>query len=194
MIRKARWNVRRRDSLRLAQEKGPFPYLRMTAALSDGQQLYAVRYATDDAAPSLYYRWSESRGGMAVVSEPLEDDEGDWNAVPAASFCTFAEGRLHVESFEPVAKAQSLVQSAGTAQAALITQGNGTVQVGSGANGGTDSAGKGIFGRLCNRLTTAESRRRSEKGSHMAALSCIRGGLRPKKMSRNRRWRKHSDS
>lgn len=101
----------------LAQEKGTFPYLRMTAALSDGQQLYAVRYATDDAAPSLYYRWSESRGGMAVVSEPLEDDEGDWNAVPAASFCTFAAGRLQVESFEPVAKAQSLVQSAGTAQA-----------------------------------------------------------------------------
>jgi predicted glutamine amidotransferase len=49
------------------------PYLRMTAAMSDGKRLYAARYATDDASPSLYYRWSATRGGMAVVSEPLED-------------------------------------------------------------------------------------------------------------------------
>ncbi len=73
----------------------------MTAALSDGQRLYAVRYATDDAAPSLYYRWSDTRAGMAVVSEPLEDDEGGWTEVPTASFCTFEGQGVTVEDFLP---------------------------------------------------------------------------------------------
>ena len=85
----------------LARAKGAAPHLRMTAALSDGQQLYAVRYATDDLAPSLYYRWSDSRGGMAVVSEPLESGEGGWTEVPAASFCTFDGASVQVEEFRP---------------------------------------------------------------------------------------------
>ena len=87
--------------IRLAREKGAAPHLRMTAALSDGQRLYAVRYATDDAAPSLYHRWSDSRGGMAVVSEPLEADEGGWTEVPAASFCTFEGESVGIEPFLP---------------------------------------------------------------------------------------------
>jgi hypothetical protein len=37
--------------IRLARDKGRAPHLRMTAALSDGRRLYAVRYATDAAAP-----------------------------------------------------------------------------------------------------------------------------------------------
>jgi len=86
----------------LAQEKGCAPWLRLTAALSDGQRLYAVRYATDDYAPTLYHRWSETRRGMAVVSEPLEDDEGDWTEVPAGSFCTFDGDRVVTEAFQPL--------------------------------------------------------------------------------------------
>jgi predicted glutamine amidotransferase len=87
--------------IRLAREKGAAPHLRMTAALSDGKNLYAVRYATDDAAPSLYHRWSESRGGMAVVSEPLEAEEGGWIEVPTASFCTFDGETVLLEEFLP---------------------------------------------------------------------------------------------
>ena len=87
--------------IRLAREKGAAPHLRMTAALSDGNRLYAVRYATDEAAPSLYYRWSDTRGGMAVVSEPLEADEGGWTEVPAASFCTFEGESVGIEPFLP---------------------------------------------------------------------------------------------
>lgn len=86
----------------LAQDKGSAPWLRMTAALSDGRRLYAVRYATDDHAPTLYHRWSDSRQGMAVVSEPLEGDEGDWTAVPAGSFCTFDGDRVVSEPFDPL--------------------------------------------------------------------------------------------
>jgi predicted glutamine amidotransferase len=87
--------------IRLAREKGAAPHLRMTAALSDGRRLYAVRYATDEAAPSLYYRWSETRNGMAVVSEPLEDGEGGWTEVPTAAFCTFEGQAVKVEAFLP---------------------------------------------------------------------------------------------
>ena len=85
----------------LSRAKGAAPHLRMTAALSDGQRLYAVRYATDEAAPTLYHRWSERRQGMAVVSEPLESDEGGWTEVPAASFCSFEGQGVRVEPFLP---------------------------------------------------------------------------------------------
>lgn len=85
----------------LSRAKGAAPHLRMTAALSDGRRLYAVRYATDDAAPTLYHRWSDTRGGMAVVSEPLESDEGGWTEVPPASFCTFEGQGVKVEPFLP---------------------------------------------------------------------------------------------
>lgn len=87
--------------IKLSREKGTTPHLRMTAALSDGQTLYAVRYATDDRAPSLYHRYSETRGGMAVVSEPLEDDQAGWTEVPPASFCTFKGAEVTVEPFYP---------------------------------------------------------------------------------------------
>ncbi len=85
----------------LARAKGSAPHLRMTAALSDGKRLYAIRYATDDHAPTLYYRWSDTRGGMAVVSEPLESGEGGWIALPPFSFCTFEGERVEQRSFHP---------------------------------------------------------------------------------------------
>lgn len=85
----------------LARAKGASPHLRLTAALSDGQRLYAVRYATDAAAPSLYHRWSDSRGGRAVVSEPLEAEEGGWQEVPTSTFCTFERDYVQVEEFLP---------------------------------------------------------------------------------------------
>ena len=85
----------------VAKAKGAAPHLRMTAALSDGKRLYAVRYATDDAAPSLYYRWSETRGGMAVVSEPLEAEEGGWTEISSNTFCTFDGADVQVEAFLP---------------------------------------------------------------------------------------------
>lgn len=87
--------------IKLAREKGTLPHLRMTAALSDGRTLYAVRYATDANAPTLYYRWSERRRGMAVVSEPLEEDQEGWTEIAPASFCTFKGAEVKVEPFWP---------------------------------------------------------------------------------------------
>ena len=85
----------------LARAKGTLPYLRLTGALSDGKRLFAMRYSTDEKAPTLYHRWSETRGGRAVVSEPLETGEADWQELPANSFCTFEGSEARVEDFHP---------------------------------------------------------------------------------------------
>ncbi|TMV93700.1 class II glutamine amidotransferase [Thioclava sp. BHET1] len=85
----------------LSRERGGAPHMRLTAAFSDGVRLYAVRYASDDQAPSLYHRWSDTRRGRAVVSEPLEVDEQDWHEIPPGSFCIFEGKRVTVEPFTP---------------------------------------------------------------------------------------------
>src|SRR5215813_12519021 len=54
--------------------------LRFTAALSNGRDLYAFRYAANDNANSLYYR--ESGGNVVVVSEPLDANRAHWKPVP----------------------------------------------------------------------------------------------------------------
>ena len=80
---------------RLARDKGALPYIRLTAAFSDGQRLYAVRYATDEHAPTLYHRWNDRLQGRAVVSEPLEAD-GGWQRIESGRLCIF-EGETVVE-------------------------------------------------------------------------------------------------
>lgn len=87
----------------LSLARGTAPHLRLTCAFSDGETLFAVRYASDDQAPSLWHRWSDSRGGRAVVSEPLEADEGDWLAVPPGSFCRFRGETVDIRPFAPSA-------------------------------------------------------------------------------------------
>ncbi|MEA1833943.1 class II glutamine amidotransferase [Methylobacterium durans] len=53
---------------------------RFTAALADGRDLYAFRYAANDAANSLYYRQSED--GVVIASEPVDRKHDEWIAVP----------------------------------------------------------------------------------------------------------------
>lgn len=85
----------------LSQREGSTPHMRMSAAYSDGETLYAVRYASDTRAPSLYYQWNEAAQGWALVSEPYVSDTSDWIEVPKGSFCTFTKDRCEVAPFEP---------------------------------------------------------------------------------------------
>jgi predicted glutamine amidotransferase len=57
----------------------PADRFRFTAALANGRDLYAFRYAVNDRANTLYYRESES--GVVIVSEPFDRDK-DWVTVP----------------------------------------------------------------------------------------------------------------
>lgn len=77
------------------------PHMRMAAALSDGQTLYAVRYASDDRAPSLYYQWNAEWQGWSVVSEPYDTVCGGWKEVPKGSFCRFTPTGVEITPFVP---------------------------------------------------------------------------------------------
>lgn len=54
--------------------------LRFTAALTDGQNLYAFRYAVNDSANTLYFRPAHDE--ILAVSEPLDGDHSLWKKVP----------------------------------------------------------------------------------------------------------------
>jgi glutamine amidotransferase len=86
----------------LARARGALPLMRMTAAFSDGRRLFAVRYASDDQAPTLYHRFSAGRRGRAVVSEPLDRAEPGWEPVPAGTICLFEGERVEIRPFVPV--------------------------------------------------------------------------------------------
>ena len=73
--------------------------IRFTAALSDGRRLFAFRCASDDRAPSLYYR--VAGGAVTAVSEPLDEDGEGWLPVPEGhALIADAEGRA---SLRPLA-------------------------------------------------------------------------------------------
>jgi len=85
----------------MAAARGAAPHMRCTAAFTDGTALYAVRYASDDYAPSLFYRWCGDWQGWAVVSEPYDTGVGDWTEVPKGSFCRFEGRNCAITPFVP---------------------------------------------------------------------------------------------
>jgi predicted glutamine amidotransferase len=75
---------------RLSDLVGP-DRMRFTAALANGKDLYAFRYAVNDRANTLYYR--ESEQGIVVVSEPLDKDHNKWIPVPESHVLVAKAGR-----------------------------------------------------------------------------------------------------
>jgi glutamine amidotransferase len=72
--------------------------LRFTAALTNGRDLYAFRYAANDSANSLYYR--ESGGNVVIVSEPLDAERAHWKPVtPGHAIVARDEERVAIEPF-----------------------------------------------------------------------------------------------
>jgi len=72
--------------------------LRFTAALANGRDLYAFRYAANDNANSLYYR--ESGGNVVVVSEPLDANRAHWKPVPPGHAIVARDGEpISLEPF-----------------------------------------------------------------------------------------------
>ena len=81
--------------------------LQMTVAASDGERLYAARYASGPVVNSLFVTADPesirslhpgigfeafSDDARAIVSEPLGDLPGVWNEVPAATAWVVQEG------------------------------------------------------------------------------------------------------
>ena len=80
----------------------------LTAAFTDGETLYAVRYASDPEPPTLYTRALTSGAGMLVVSEPLDEAAEGWQPVPAQSFTTVSDGAIACVPFQVAARPQLL--------------------------------------------------------------------------------------
>lgn len=97
--------------------QGVHESLWMTLALSDGQRLYAVRYATDGQAPTLYHsRGAEEvvallpdlRGRLSpearvIASEPTGRAREIWVEVPQASSVVVESGGITIRPFAPIA-------------------------------------------------------------------------------------------
>jgi glutamine amidotransferase len=72
-------------------EAGVSEPLRFTAALTDGEDLYAFRWACDGQPPSLYVRKAD--GGLIVVSEPIDGRKDGWREVPKGCSLIAKAGR-----------------------------------------------------------------------------------------------------
>ena len=77
--------------------------LRFTAALADGQHLYAFRYAANDNANTLYYRTVDE--DVVVVSEPLDKDQDIWNPVPTNHMLIARAGKPVAATVSPTTSA-----------------------------------------------------------------------------------------
>lgn len=60
--------------------------LRFAAVHTDGETLYAYRWASDGEPPSLYCR--EEGDGIVIASEPCDENSGRWAAVPSGGLLT----------------------------------------------------------------------------------------------------------
>jgi glutamine amidotransferase len=84
------------DLIRLSGTEREF---RFTSALTDGETLYAVRYALPEkAANTLYVR--EREGDVVIASEPLDPGREGWREVPPSSLVIAQPGkRVRIEPF-----------------------------------------------------------------------------------------------
>lgn len=80
------------------RESGTSQPLRFTAALANGHDLYAFRYAYNGNANTLYYR--EAGDNVVIVSEPLDREPDVWKPVPPGHVIVArAHDRVRMRSF-----------------------------------------------------------------------------------------------
>jgi predicted glutamine amidotransferase len=72
--------------------------LRFTAALTDGRNLWAFRWASDGHAPTLYFR--HRANGLVVVSEPIDENRPDWQEVPQAHCLIATDDGVRIEKMQ----------------------------------------------------------------------------------------------
>jgi predicted glutamine amidotransferase len=74
--------------------------LRFAAVHTDGETLYAYRWASDNQPPSLYCR--EEGEGIVIASEPCDESAGHWTPVPSGTLLTVERGGgARLRMFDP---------------------------------------------------------------------------------------------
>lgn len=76
---------------------GTAPHMRFASAWSNGETLYAARYASDRFAPTLYYR--KFSDGVMVVSEPLDEAPNCWVEVQQGHMIEVKNGAVTEMAF-----------------------------------------------------------------------------------------------
>jgi glutamine amidotransferase len=92
-----------------SRRAGIEPSLKLTAAFTDGETLFAVRYATDSHAPTLYTAEMYGGRGRCIVSEPFDRAGGSWHAIPPASFVAMTRQSMTIRPFAPALERLALV-------------------------------------------------------------------------------------
>jgi predicted glutamine amidotransferase len=92
-----------------SERAGIEPALRLTAAFTDGETLYGVRYASDAFAPTLYTAEFCGSAGRCLVSEPLDREGAAWQPVPPGSFVAMTRDAVTIRPFAPAAAQLALV-------------------------------------------------------------------------------------
>jgi glutamine amidotransferase len=100
----------------VCSEHGIESALQMSLGISDGQNIWAVRYSSEGRSRSLYYSDSMEKvqkvvpalidrfepHARAVASEPLNDNiYQEWIKVPESSFLHIRNGHVDIRSFRP---------------------------------------------------------------------------------------------
>jgi Predicted glutamine amidotransferase len=91
-----------RYTLELAARAGVRELVRFTSAFSDGDALYAIRYATDAHAPTLYSAPTRGGEGHCLVSEPFQDADAKWHEIPAGSIVRLTATGMSSQRFNPL--------------------------------------------------------------------------------------------
>jgi glutamine amidotransferase len=100
---------------RTGRARGEAESLWMTLGLTDGETIWAVRYASDRNAPTLYYSRSTADlaalnpdlarqvgpRARAIVSEPIGRFSEIWQAVPESTALRITDGEVEVLPFQP---------------------------------------------------------------------------------------------
>lgn len=86
----------------------------LSCALSDGETLYTLRYASSGKAHSQFYSTHADcmkniheefaavpKNSVVVVSEPLDQSVEDWLEMPQQSFAAIRNGRVEIEQLQP---------------------------------------------------------------------------------------------
>lgn len=91
-----------------ALAQGMATILKLTAAFSNGEALFAIRYSTEGNAPTLYHS-RRSNGGMTLVSEPLDHEHCNWQPIPNSSLVTLKGQDVRIEPLHsaPIGKVKA---------------------------------------------------------------------------------------
>ena len=96
-----------REVLRVMQRSGVDEPLRISLAVTDGQEVWAFRFSSDGHSPTLFYGTPQTRGESTdadvihtIASEPSDSQADHWRAVSESSGVHWTSGKITAFSLQ----------------------------------------------------------------------------------------------